>query len=88
MTKGQLNKLVEGLVETDLRTLRAIINGKISKRTITPEQQAKMQAGRKPRTRLCWLCNRKFQGNHFAEVEIDGHLRELHKGCAKEQETP
>lgn len=37
----------------------------------------------KPRTRLCWLCGRKFRGNHFTEVEIDGHMRELHKECAK-----
>ena len=31
----------------ELKTLRAIINGMLSKRKITPEQQAKMQAGRK-----------------------------------------
>jgi hypothetical protein len=47
MTTEQLRELVEGLTEIDLRTLRAIINGKLSKRKITSEQQAKMQKGRK-----------------------------------------
>jgi hypothetical protein len=47
MTKDQLRELIEGLTDDDLRTLRAIINGKISKRAIDPEQQAKMQAARK-----------------------------------------
>lgn len=32
--------------QDELRTLRAIINGKLGKRKITPEQQAKMQAAR------------------------------------------
>jgi hypothetical protein len=49
MTKDQLRELVEGLTDDDLRTLRAIINGKISKRKITPEQQEAMQAARKKR---------------------------------------
>ena len=31
----------------ELKHFRAIINGKLSKRVITPEQQAKMQAARK-----------------------------------------
>ena len=47
MTKDQLRELLEGLTDDDLRTLRAIINGKISKRQIDPDQQAKMQAARK-----------------------------------------
>lgn len=47
MTKDQLRELLTGLTEDDLRTLRAIINGKISKRKIGSEQQAKMQAARK-----------------------------------------
>jgi hypothetical protein len=47
MTKDQLRELVEGLTDDDLRTLRSIINGKIGKRKITPEQQADMQAARK-----------------------------------------
>jgi hypothetical protein len=47
MTKEQLRELLEGLTKSDLITLRAIINGKIGKRKITPEQQAKMQAARK-----------------------------------------
>lgn len=46
MSKDQLRELLTGLIEDDLRTLRAIINGMLSKREITPEQQAKMQAGR------------------------------------------
>ena len=47
MTKEQLRELLTGMTDDDLRTLRAIINGKISKRKIDPEQQAKMQAARK-----------------------------------------
>ncbi|MBT0665732.1 hypothetical protein KI809_15590 [Geobacter pelophilus] len=47
MTKEQLRELIEGLTDDDLRTLRAIINGKLGKREITPEQQAKMQEARK-----------------------------------------
>jgi hypothetical protein len=49
MTKDKLRELVEGLTDDDLRTLRAIINGKLSKRKITPEQQRAMQASRKKR---------------------------------------
>ena len=48
--KIELAQLVEYYSNTygeeSLRTLRAIINGKLSKRVITPEQQAKMQAAR------------------------------------------
>lgn len=47
MTKDQLRELLEGLIDDDLRTLRAIINGKLGKRVITPEQQVNMQAARK-----------------------------------------
>lgn len=47
MTKDDLRQLVAALTDDDLRTLRAMINGKLGKRKITPEQQAKMQAGRK-----------------------------------------
>jgi hypothetical protein len=47
MTKAELNELIEGLTETDLRALFAIIGGKLGKRKIDPEQQAKMQAARK-----------------------------------------
>lgn len=36
---------------------------------------------RKPRTRHCWHCMSKFQGNHFAILWIDGAKRELHKAC-------
>ena len=38
---------LDTLTQDELRTLRSIINGKLSKRKITPEQQAKMQASRK-----------------------------------------
>jgi hypothetical protein len=40
----------------------------------------------KPRVRFCWLCARRLQANHFAEVEHDGHLRIFHKACAKKVE--
>ena len=36
-SKDYLNGLVDGLSKYELRTLRAIINGKLSKRKITPE---------------------------------------------------
>jgi len=45
MTK--LDDLLEGLTEAELKTLRAKINGKIGKRSISPEAQAKMQEARK-----------------------------------------
>ena len=41
-----IRDLLEWCDQDELRTLRAIINGKLSKRKITPEQQAKMQAAR------------------------------------------
>jgi hypothetical protein len=44
---AHLSALLEGLSNEDLRILRAIINGKLGKRDITPEQQAKMQAARR-----------------------------------------
>lgn len=47
MTKDQLRELINNLSADDLRTLRAIVNGKLSKRKITPEQQKRMQEGRK-----------------------------------------
>lgn len=47
-TDFELVKLwLAGCSKEELRTLRAIINGKLGKREITPEQQAKMQEGRK-----------------------------------------
>ena len=36
----------------------------------------------KPRVRFCWDCGNKLRGNHFEEMEIDGHQRVLHKICA------
>jgi len=47
MTNTQLRCLVAEMDDDTLRRLRAIINGKLGKREITPEQQAKMQAARK-----------------------------------------
>ena len=47
MSKDKLRKLLEGLSIAELKTLRAMINGKLGKRTITPEQQARMQEGRR-----------------------------------------
>jgi len=44
MTNVNLGTILEGLTEAELKTLRAKINGKPSKRTISPEAQAKMQA--------------------------------------------
>lgn len=46
-SRAELSNLVEDLNPAELKTLRAIINGKLSKRSISPEQQAAMQAGRK-----------------------------------------
>ena len=46
-TKSHLSTILDGLIDDDLRTLRAIINGKLGKREITTEQQAKMQEARK-----------------------------------------
>jgi len=37
----------------------------------------------KPRIRFCWECGRKLWGNHYVEMEIDGHKRILHKTCGK-----
>ena len=38
----------------------------------------------KPRVRFCWHCGNKLRGNHFTEIEFDGHSRILHKACAVE----
>lgn len=34
--------------------------------------------------RFCWLCSNKLYGNHKEELSVDGHVRTLHKACAKE----
>ena len=47
MTNTQLRCLVSEMDDDTLRRLRAVINGKLGKREITPEQQAKMQLSRK-----------------------------------------
>ena len=36
----------------------------------------------KPRVGFCWACLEKLWGNHYEEMEIDGHKRILHKKCA------
>lgn len=41
-----IRDLLEWCNAAELKQIRAIINGKIGKRKITPEQQAKMQAAR------------------------------------------
>jgi hypothetical protein len=38
--------------------------------------------GPKPRVRFCWVCSRQLYGRQFAEVEIDGLKRIVHKACA------
>ena len=52
MTNDELNALIHNVPDTDLRTLRAIINGKLSRRTITQEQQDKMIAARNAKKSL------------------------------------
>lgn len=47
MTKEQLRVLVSDLKQSELKTVRAIINGMLSKRAITKDQQDKMQQARK-----------------------------------------
>lgn len=47
VNKKYLRELTEGLEDDELRLLRSIINGKLGKRKISAEQQAKMQAARK-----------------------------------------
>jgi hypothetical protein len=47
MTKDQLNELITGLTPADLVTLRAIINGKLSKRTLTKDQADRMNEAKK-----------------------------------------
>lgn len=41
----------------------------------------------KPRTRFCWHCCRKLQGNHYAEYESENGTVIVHKACKKELET-
>lgn len=37
----------------------------------------------KPRTRFCWHCSRKLQGNHFAEYQSENGPVVVHKDCKK-----
>jgi len=45
--RAKLRKFIDKLQPHELKTLRAMINGKLSKRTISPEEQAKLQAAKK-----------------------------------------
>ena len=60
----------------------------MSGKTETKEENYKKGKGVErvvmPKYRLCWLCNRKFRGNHFAVRTIDGHERHVHKSCAED----
>ena len=47
VTKSELKEIIKDLAGDDLRTLSGIIGGKLGKRKISVEQQAKMQAARK-----------------------------------------
>lgn len=47
MSRESLAMRLNGLRVIELKTLRAMINGKLGKRSISPEQQAKMQQARK-----------------------------------------
>lgn len=47
MTKETMRKMIKDFTRDELVTLRAMINGKLSRRTISREQQEKMQAARK-----------------------------------------
>jgi hypothetical protein len=44
--KERLRAFIDELKPEELKTLRAMINGKLSKRTLGPADQAKMQAGK------------------------------------------
>jgi hypothetical protein len=50
-----IRELLDYCSQSELRNIRAVINGKLSKRTITPEQQAKMQeVRRRKKIELIW----------------------------------
>lgn len=38
---------------------------------------------KKPRVRFCWACGNKLWGNRHTEAFVYGHMRILHKTCAK-----
>lgn len=41
----------------------------------------------KPRCVTCWLCSKMLRSRSiFTELMIDGHLRILHKACARDME--
>jgi hypothetical protein len=56
MNKDDLKHLLIGLGPNDLRTLRAVINGKLSTRTITTEQQRYMREAKKLRREIRRAC--------------------------------
>ena len=51
MLKDKLREFVDKLQPEDRKTLRAMVNGKLSKRTISPEAQEKMQDARRKKKR-------------------------------------
>lgn len=59
MQKEELNRLIEGLQPEKLRTLRAIINGKLSRRTLTTVQQEDLIQSRRKVVRISppWIKN-------------------------------
>lgn len=47
------------------------------------ELEEKIMEELKPRIRFCWECSRQLWGNHFIELEVEGHKRIMHKSCGK-----
>ena len=39
---------------------------------------------KKPPYKLCWNCNRQFQGNHYTKAENDAGFIFVHKACAEQ----
>jgi hypothetical protein len=47
------------------------------------DQAAIVRIPIKPRVRFCWWCSRRLRANYHVEVEVDGHMRVMHKTCNK-----
>lgn len=72
MTNTQLRCLVSEMDDDTLRRLRAVINGKLGKRDITPEQQEKMQLARKnakQKPKSCSTCRYSSEGGCALDAE-------------------
>lgn len=39
---------------------------------------------RKMPVNFCWHCSRKFHGNHYAVLQLNGNDRLLHKQCKED----